>query len=98
IVYTDNGKYAANIEMTPAPDEDLTRLASQQQMQTVDTPKQHTIEEVSQFLKVPADRCLKTLIVKGDNDDLIALVLRGDHELNKVKAEKLERSEERRVG
>src|SRR5690554_500673 len=68
IVYTDNGKYAANIEMTPAPDEDLTRLASQQQMQTVDTPKQHTIEEISQFLKVPADRCLKTLIVKGSND------------------------------
>ncbi len=90
IVYTDNGKYAANIEMTPAPDEDLTRLASQQQMQTVDTPNQHTIEEVSQFLKVPADRCLKTLIVKGSNDDLIALVLRGDHELNKVKAEKLD--------
>lgn len=90
IVYTDNGKYAANIEMTPAPDEDLTRLASQQQMQTVDTPNQHTIEEVSRFLKVPADRCLKTLIVKGNNDDLVALVLRGDHELNKVKAEKLD--------
>jgi len=90
IVYTENGKYAANIEMTPAPDEDLTRLAPQQTMQTVDTPKQHTIEEVSQFLKVPADRCLKTLIVKGSNDDLVALVLRGDHELNKVKTEKLD--------
>jgi prolyl-tRNA synthetase len=90
IVYTDNGKYAANIEMTPAPDEDLTRLASQQTMQTVDTPKQHTIEEVSKFLKVPDERCLKTLIVKGSNDELVALILRGDHELNKVKAEKLD--------
>ncbi len=89
IVYTENGKYAANIEMTPAPDEDLTRLASQQTMQTVDTPAQHTIEEVSQFLKVPAERCLKTLIVNGSHDDLVALVLRGDHELNRVKAEKL---------
>jgi len=90
IVYTENGKYAANIEMTPAPDEDLTRMASQQQMQAVATPDQHTIEEVSQFLNVPAERCLKTLIVKGSHDDLVALVLRGDHELNRVKAEKLD--------
>lgn len=90
IVYTENGKYAANIEMTPVPDEDLTRLASQQQLQIVATPNQHTIEEVSQFLKVPAERCLKTLIVKGNHDDLVALVLRGDHELNRVKAEKLD--------
>jgi prolyl-tRNA synthetase len=90
IVYTDNGKYAANIEMTPAPDDDVTRLAARETMQTVDTPNQHTIEEVSRFLKVPAERCLKTLIVKGNNDGLVALVLRGDHDLNKVKAEKLE--------
>ena len=90
IVYTENGKYAANIEMTPAPDEDLTRLAPQQQLRAVATPGQHTIEEVSQFLKVPVERCLKTLIVNGNNDDLVALVLRGDHELNRIKAEKLD--------
>jgi len=90
IVYTENGKYAANIEMTPAPDEDLTRLAPQQQLRAVATPDQHTIEEVSQFLKVPVERCLKTLIVNGSNDDLVALVLRGDHELNRIKAEKLD--------
>jgi len=90
IVYTENGKYAANIEMTPAPDEDLTRLAPQQQLRAVATPDQHTIEEVSQFLKVPVERCLKTLIVNGNNDDLVALVLRGDHELNRIKAEKLD--------
>jgi len=90
IVYTENGKYAANIEMTPAPDEDLTRKASQQQIQAVATPDQHTIEEVSRFLEVPAERCLKTLIVEGSHDDLVALVLRGDHDLNKVKAEKLD--------
>ncbi len=89
IVYTENGKYAANIEMTPAPDADATRLSAQQKMQTVDTPKQHTIEEVSAFLKVPASKVLKTLLVKGSEVPLVALVLRGDHELNKVKAEKL---------
>ena len=90
IVYTDNGKYAANIEMVPAPATDLTRLAGQLTMQTVATPGQHTIAEVSCFLKVPAAQCLKTLIVKGTGDPLVALVLRGDHELNRSKAEKLE--------
>ena len=90
IVYTDNGNYAANIEMVPVPFEDHTRLAPQETMQTVDTPGQHTIDEVSQFLKTPADKILKTLVVKGNHTLLVALVLRGDHELNKVKAEKLD--------
>ena len=60
---------------------------------TVDTPNQHTIEEVSAFLKVPASSTLKTLIVKASDaceHDVIALVLRGDHELNAIKAGKLE--------
>jgi prolyl-tRNA synthetase len=90
IVYTENGKYAANIEMVPAHDTDLTRLSAQQTMQSVDTPDQHSIEEVSNFLNIPAALCLKTLIVKGTNDQLVALVLRGDHELNRIKAEKLD--------
>ncbi len=90
IVYTENGKYAANIEMVPAPHDDHTRLAPTQSMQTVDTPGQHTIEEVSKFLNVTPDKILKTLLVKGSNSPLVALVIRGDHELNKIKAEKLE--------
>ena len=90
IVYTENGRYAANIEMVPAPQPDTTRMAGQLTMQTVDTPGKHSIEEVSNFLKVPAAQCLKTLIVKGTSEPLVALVLRGDHELNRVKAENLE--------
>lgn len=89
IVYTENGKYAANIEMVPAPGTEPPRMAGQLTMQTVDTPDQHTIEEVSSFLKLPAAQCLKTLIVKGTSDPLVALILRGDHELNRVKAEHL---------
>jgi prolyl-tRNA synthetase len=58
-------------------------------MALIDTPSQHSIEEVSQFFKVPADQCLKTLIVRGENDTLVALLLRGDHELNPIKAEKV---------
>jgi prolyl-tRNA synthetase len=57
-------------------------------MTVVDTPNQHTIEQVSQFLNVPPSQCLKTLLVKGENE-LIALVLRGDHTLNAIKAAKL---------
>jgi prolyl-tRNA synthetase len=60
-------------------------------METVDTPNQHTIDEVSQHLGVQASQCVKTLIVNGDEEgQLVALVLCGDHELNEIKAEKLE--------
>jgi prolyl-tRNA synthetase len=88
IVYTDNGKYAANIELAAAP-LPPARKPPAAKMQTVDTPAQHSIEEVSQFLGVSPAQCLKTLVVKGANDTLVALVLRGDHELNRIKAEKL---------
>ena len=57
-------------------------------MQIVDTPGKHTIEEVSRFLKVDPKQTIKTLLVKGAGG-VIALVLRGDHELNEVKASKL---------
>ena len=87
IVYTENGNYAANIDMVPAHESDATRLAPKQKMATVPTPDQHTITEVSRFLNVPEAQCLKTLIVKGSNDELVALVLRGDHELNRLKVE-----------
>jgi len=88
IVYTDNGKYAANIELAAAP-LPPARKPPAAKMRTVDTPAQHSIEEVSKFLGVSPAQCLKTLVVKGENDTLVALVLRGDHELNRIKAEKL---------
>ena len=68
------------------------RQAPTQEMTTVDTPKQHSIDEVSQFLKVDKKQFLKTLLVKASEDskaNIIALVLRGDHDLNEIKAEKL---------
>jgi len=59
-------------------------------LREVETPNQHSIEEVSAFLGVPPERCLKTLLVRGANEgEIVALVLRGDHELNEIKAEKL---------
>ena len=70
------------------------RPAATQALTTVETPNVHSIAEVSVFLSVTAAQTVKTLIVRGQADEkgqygLVALVLRGDHELNEIKAEKL---------
>lgn len=80
--------YAANVELAPALPPVGKRAAPAAAMQSIATPGQHTIEEVSKFLKVDPARTAKTLLVRGVGG-VIALVLRGDHELNVVKAEKL---------
>ena len=80
--------YAANVELAQALPPLGKRPAPSKPMQTVDTPGQHTIEEVSRFLKVDSKQTIKTLLVKGTGG-VIALVVRGDHELNEVKAAKL---------
>jgi prolyl-tRNA synthetase len=90
IAFSDKGDYAANMEQAVAVKPGQERATPSQEMETVNTPEQHSIEEVSQFLKVDAAQCLKTLIVISEDDGLIALVLRGDHELNAIKAEKLD--------
>lgn len=94
IVFTEEGKYAANIDLAESPMPEGTRDAPKETLSIVDTPEQHSIEDVSQFLKITAEQCIKTLVVKGrpnqgQNEQLVALVLRGDHELNKFKAEKI---------
>jgi prolyl-tRNA synthetase len=55
----------------------------------VSTPGAKTIEDLSRFLKIEPSRTIKTLIVEGTDDTVVALVIRGDHELNAVKAQKL---------
>jgi prolyl-tRNA synthetase len=89
IVLTGNGGYAANIEMTPVPPPSAQRPAPAAQMNRVATPGQHTIEEVCSALGVTPDKCVKTLVVIGKDGGPVALVLRGDHELNRIKAEAL---------
>ena len=88
IAICDKCAYAANVELAQALPPMGKRTAGTKPMQTVDTPGQHTIEDVSRFLKVNPQQTLKTLLVKGTGG-VIALVLRGDHELNVIKAEKL---------
>ncbi len=91
IAFSTESDYAANLELAEALAPAGARPEPQTEMQTIDTPGQHSIEEVSGFLKVDPSQCLKTLIVQGSEEgSLVALVLRGDHELNPIKAEKLE--------
>jgi prolyl-tRNA synthetase len=90
IAFSSDSDYAANVELAPAQAPDIERPAPAQETQTVDTPDQHSIEEVSAFLKVAPSQCVKTLLIQGAGEnEVVALVLRGDHELNTVKAEKL---------
>ena len=92
IAVSDSSDYAANIEMAEALVPGGERPAPGAAMGEVATPGQHSIEQVCEFLDLPRNSALKTLIVCGDNDTapLVALVLRGDHQLNPVKTEKLE--------
>nr|WP_315278915.1 proline--tRNA ligase [uncultured Acinetobacter sp.] len=92
IAFSTESDYAANIEMAEAI---LVgeRAAATQELKIVDTPNQKTIAEVSAFLGTNSNQSVKALLVQGVADEsgqipVIALFLRGDHELNEIKAEK----------
>ncbi|WP_341325120.1 proline--tRNA ligase [Methylotuvimicrobium sp. KM2] len=89
IAFSTKSDYAANIEKAEALMPAGDRGPATESLDLVDTPDQHSIEEVSAFFGIAKSRCLKTLIVKGEEDELVALLLRGDHELNAIKAEKI---------
>jgi len=94
IVFSDASDYAANIEKAEALPPTTARPAATAALTQVATPAAKTIAEVAAQLAVPADRIAKTLLVHARKADdkapqgLIALVLRGDHELNEIKADK----------
>jgi prolyl-tRNA synthetase len=89
IAFSTESDYAANIEMAEAVTLSQPKPDKLDTMELVDTPRKHSIEEVSSYLNVSPDQILKTLLVKGIDDSIVALLLRGDHSLNTVKAEKL---------
>ncbi|NNE39115.1 MAG: proline--tRNA ligase, partial [Gammaproteobacteria bacterium] len=91
IVFTENGNFAANIEMVATQPPSDKRNSPGAPIEKVATPDQHSISEVSSFFKVPENKTLKTLIVHGKEDKLVGLVIRGDHELNRVKVERLDK-------
>lgn len=94
IVFSTENVYAANIEKAEAVAPPGERAAPAEELKEVATPEQRTIEAISQFLSIDAIRTVKTLLVKAEADEegnagLVALVLRGDHTLNEIKAENL---------
>jgi prolyl-tRNA synthetase len=89
IAFSNKSAFAANVEMIQAPAPWSKRPAPQRSLEVVDTPDQRTIEEVAKYLGLPVQQCLKTLLVQSEKGGLVALVLRGDHELNPIKAEAL---------
>jgi len=89
IAFSDGDSYAANLEMAVALPPATPRAAPSAAMTEVATPNARTIEEVSRQLKLPASRLVKTLLVEGAEGGVVALLVRGDHELNAVKAQKL---------
>ena len=94
IVFSDGSDYAANIEKAEALAPAGDRPEATEELAIVLTPEAHSIEDVCKLLVVDATQTVKTLLVaaeaeEGQAQGVIALVLRGDHELNEVKAEKI---------
>ena len=89
IAVSDGDDFAANLELAAALPPATARAAPSAALTTVSTPGARTIAEVAALLQVNAAQCIKTLIVEGDDGQVVALLLRGDHELNAVKVQKL---------
>ncbi len=92
IAFSTESDYAANIEKAEALAPTTERAAPTQEMATVDTPNAKTIAELVEQHGIAIEKTVKTLFVKASDEvdaDIIALIIRGDHELNEVKAENL---------
>ncbi|NLS43620.1 proline--tRNA ligase [BEV proteobacterium] len=92
IVFSTDSEYAANIEFAEAVAPILGRAEAKEEMRLFDTPNAKTIAELVEQFNLPIEKTVKTLLVKATPESghkLIALLVRGDHELNEVKAEKL---------
>ncbi|MEQ2026403.1 proline--tRNA ligase [Xenorhabdus szentirmaii] len=92
IVFSTESNYAANIELAEAVTPSQERAAPSEEMRLVDTPNAKTIAELVEQFNLPIEKTVKTLMVHAAEESghkLVALLVRGDHELNEIKAEKL---------
>lgn len=92
VIFSTESNYAANIEMAQALAPSNERAKPTGELTLIDTPNAKTIEQLVSQFNVPIEKTVKTLIVKGRDVEkvpFIALIVRGDHSLNEVKAEKL---------
>ncbi|MEW6248715.1 MAG: proline--tRNA ligase [Nitrospirota bacterium] len=88
IVYSDQGSYAANVERAEVLPEPERSPEAPRPLREVATPNCRTVEEVTAFLKIPPQRLVKTLLYKTPKDS-IAVLVRGDHDVNEIKLKKV---------
>ncbi|MBM2885536.1 proline--tRNA ligase [Chromobacterium phragmitis] len=89
IVYCPNSEYAANIELAEAVAPAGERAAASAALSKVHTPKVKTIAELVDFLKIDIKQTVKAVVVEGEEGEAVLMMVRGDHELNEVKAQKI---------
>ncbi|WP_373741262.1 proline--tRNA ligase [Neisseria sp.] len=90
IAYSDASDYAANVELAQTLPQTGERAAAQETLAKVHTPNVKTIAALVEFLNIPIEKTLKSIVVEGaEEGELVLLLLRGDHEFNDIKAEKL---------
>ncbi len=90
IAFSDSSDYAANIEKAEAIPREKARGAATEELRLIDTPNTKTITELVEGFNLPIEKTIKTLVVHGaEEGTLIALIIRGDHELNEIKAANL---------
>ncbi|KZE33279.1 prolyl-tRNA synthetase [Crenobacter luteus] len=89
IVYCPDSDYAANIELAEAVAPAGTRPAATAPLTKVHTPAVKTIAELVDFLKVDIKQTVKAVVVEGEEGEAVLMLVRGDHELNEIKAEKV---------
>lgn len=89
LAFCPTSDYAANVELAEAIPPNMLRAPAGDKMQKIITPGQKSIEEISAFLNVTPQQVLKTIAVMDSGDNLILLLLRGDHMLNEIKAAKI---------
>ncbi len=89
IVFSDGDDYAANLELAEALPPREPRPPAAETLREIATPGARTIADLARLLKRPPERLLKTIVVEGADGGLVALFLRGDHELNALKAQRL---------
>ncbi|OHX21461.1 proline--tRNA ligase [Chromobacterium sphagni] len=89
IIYCPTSEYAANIELAEALAPAGERPAASAALSKVHTPKVKTIAELVDFLKIDIKQTVKAVVVEGEQGDAVLMLVRGDHELNEVKAQKV---------
>lgn len=89
IAYCETDSFAANIETVALQPPAAERPAPGAERERIHTPEVRSIDELSTFLNVEPEQCLKMLLVAGSDAPAVGLLLRGPHELNRLKAEAL---------